>query len=140
MRPLQPLGGCHLFTITIEPINSHPSHCFKCGCNPQFPNYCNGKKCYLFMHLKPWLRTCIFFSPHFKVDPQYLSFLSIIAIPHRTISQITILFIKQKNRPPCVEQHTCMTGLCWKSQPLYFKAVHVRLLMVLISFFLLLIF
>ncbi len=25
-------------------------------------------------------------------------------IPHRTISQITILFIKQKNRPPCVEQ------------------------------------
>ncbi len=28
-----------------------------------------------------------------------------IAIPHRTISQITILFIKQKNRPRCVKQH-----------------------------------
>ena len=27
------------------------------------------------------------------------------AIPHRTIGQITILFIKQKNRPSCVEQH-----------------------------------
>ena len=29
----------------------------------------------------------------------------LIAIPHRTISQITIVFIKQKNGPPCVEQH-----------------------------------
>ena len=28
-----------------------------------------------------------------------------IAIPHRTIRQISIMFIKQKNRPPCVEQH-----------------------------------
>ncbi len=27
-----------------------------------------------------------------------------IAIPHRTIRQISILFIKQKNRPPCMEQ------------------------------------
>ncbi len=27
------------------------------------------------------------------------------ATPHRTISQVTILFIKQKNRPPCMEQH-----------------------------------
>ncbi len=28
-----------------------------------------------------------------------------IAIPHKTISQITILSIKQKNRPPFVKQH-----------------------------------
>ena len=29
---------------------------------------------------------------------------NISGIPHRTISHISILFIKQKNRPPCVEQ------------------------------------
>ena len=38
-----------------------------------------------------------------------VEYLWITAIPHRTISQITILFMKQKNGPLCVEQH-------WKSQ------------------------
>ncbi len=56
----------------------------------------------------------------FDEVPGYISdrYRSSSGIPHRTISQISILFIKQKNRPPCVEQQWVRVSLQSQDFPL----------------------
>ncbi len=69
MRPLRPLEESHLFPIAIRYLLSKPI----------MPRATlSGKKCYLFKgriylftQLRLWLEIRIFFSPHFKVVPQY---------------------------------------------------------------------